>query len=154
MGMKYNSETDMFQINVKFPKQTALTKRSVISQIHSAYGELINEWNTISASIHGTSMSIPRKIGPTDLNCPVSLWVFVDASTKAYACCWENQINSTKRNITIPRLELVTLLLGIRLAHSIIMSLRKEAIHIRIVGDSKIASSICEKSSKTYYENS
>uniref|UniRef100_A0A1I7WA26 RNase H domain-containing protein n=1 Tax=Heterorhabditis bacteriophora TaxID=37862 RepID=A0A1I7WA26_HETBA len=99
-------------------------------------------------------MSIPRKIGPTDLNCPISLWVFVDASAKAYACCaylshgllgtsklvsGKIELTPLKRNITIPRLELVALLLGIRLAHSIIMSLRKEAIYIRIVGDSKVA---------------
>uniref|UniRef100_A0A1I7W7R8 Reverse transcriptase domain-containing protein n=1 Tax=Heterorhabditis bacteriophora TaxID=37862 RepID=A0A1I7W7R8_HETBA len=49
------------------------------------------------------------------------------------------KVTPIKRNVTISRLDLIALLLGLRLAHSVITSLKKEIIQIYIVGSNKAA---------------
>ncbi|KAK6013267.1 Pao retrotransposon peptidase [Ostertagia ostertagi] len=118
--------------------------------------EYINRWNEICTEISGTSIRVPRNIGLTLHDGKGStLWVFGDASQLAISCCsyvTHPPSNQTKgllcaktrlapkeRQLTIPRLELLAILISLRLAKTILRSYQGRITKVYIVNDSKIA---------------
>ncbi|ETN81764.1 hypothetical protein NECAME_02054 [Necator americanus] len=117
--------------------------------------EFLHEWNELCLDISGTVVTIPRSIGSNSKNTGnATLWVFGDASQVAISCCYVSHPpeNDTKgllcaktrlapqqRQLPIPRLELLAILISVRLAKTIVTKYRHRLKAVHIVSDSKIA---------------
>ncbi|VDO78147.1 unnamed protein product [Heligmosomoides polygyrus] len=113
--------------------------------------EYVSRWNEICAETRGTALKIPRNIATANhLHNRSTLWIFGDASKVAIACCGYvthvpyNNTNGLllaplRRKLSIPRLELLALLISLRLASSILRVHQRHIQCVQIVSDSKIA---------------
>uniref|UniRef100_A0A1I7W8R0 Integrase catalytic domain-containing protein n=1 Tax=Heterorhabditis bacteriophora TaxID=37862 RepID=A0A1I7W8R0_HETBA len=166
LGLNYNIKTDSIEIEVNFPQVTSLTKRKVISLIHSVFDPIgitvpllvkhklflrnlfvnnlkwddilqpgfISEWNSISMSIDGTVVSIPRHIGPSSLTNESELWVFADASKLVYACCAyisHRELGESSRLVSGKAHSIVYIVSDSKVALSWIISTRSLPIFVR-----------------------
>ncbi|VDP62064.1 unnamed protein product [Heligmosomoides polygyrus] len=97
--------------------------------------EYVSRWKEICAEIRGTAIKIPRNIAAENrLHNRSTLWIFGDASQVAIACCSyvtygpdhntngllcaKARLAPLRRKLSIPRLELLALLISLRLANS------------------------------------
>ncbi|ETN83958.1 hypothetical protein NECAME_17313 [Necator americanus] len=129
--------------------------------------EFLHEWNELCLDISGTVVTIPRSIGSNSKDTGnATLWVFEDASQVVISCCCyvsHPPENDTKgllcaktmlschflvsffllvpqqRQLPIPRLELLAILIFVRLAKTIVTKYRHRLKYVHIVSDSKIA---------------
>ncbi|KAK6019496.1 Tas retrotransposon peptidase A16 [Ostertagia ostertagi] len=110
---------------------------------------------TIKSYISGFEITLPRKVAEKSPNNTMS--VFVDSSKRAYACCIyvtsttnkgtsesrlftaKSKIAPIKKEQTIPRLELLSIFIGLSLAESTIQKTNMEFKQINIFSDSTIA---------------
>ncbi|VDO41802.1 unnamed protein product [Haemonchus placei] len=109
----------------------------------------VDKWNEIHTKINDTTISLPRNIGRGNEKTGKStLWIFADASQLATVfcayvthlpnhhtdglLCAKARLAPLKRKLSIPRLELIAILISLRLAKTILHSLH-------IVNDSEIA---------------
>lgn len=124
-------------------------------------------WISSCNPINNISLSIPRYIGSTDTNQETresTLWIFADASMMAIATCafFKNNITNEvsslvsgktrlapkKSKQTIPKLELIGIVIGMRLAKTIFDVSKHKISQINIASDSEIALSWIKKSGK------
>ncbi|RCN33861.1 Pao retrotransposon peptidase, partial [Ancylostoma caninum] len=100
--------------------------------------EASQQWNSIRSNIIGFSKSIPRKALEKDWKAEYILSIFVDSSKRAYACSLyvttatehgkvdtqlftaKSKVAPLKKEQTIPRLELLSIFLGLGVAESTI----------------------------------
>ncbi|KAK6024921.1 Pao retrotransposon peptidase, partial [Ostertagia ostertagi] len=126
---------------------------------------LIQEWLTITKDIDKFHIRVSRQlIRPRPPPHQNNLWVFADASNQAMAVCaymvdtevtefsslisGKTMLAPKKRQLSIPRLELLAILLALRLAESISTTLYIVVSDIFIVSDSRIALSWIRTSRK------
>uniref|UniRef100_A0A7I5E795 Peptidase A2 domain-containing protein n=1 Tax=Haemonchus contortus TaxID=6289 RepID=A0A7I5E795_HAECO len=116
--------------------------------------ELCHKWKTACREINDVTIKMPRRAANDTDKCH-TLWVFCDASKLAIAACAYLQNNDThavsqlisgktrltpKKTVqTIPKLELLAILIGITLAKTLQSKLRLKIPSISIVSDSEIA---------------
>uniref|UniRef100_A0A7I4Y3E6 Integrase catalytic domain-containing protein n=1 Tax=Haemonchus contortus TaxID=6289 RepID=A0A7I4Y3E6_HAECO len=116
--------------------------------------ELCHKWQTACREINDVTIKMPRRAA-NDTDKRYTLWVFCDASKLAIAACAYLQNNDThavsqlisgktrltpKKTVqTIPKLELLAILIGITLAKTLQSKLRLKIPSISIVSDSEIA---------------
>ncbi|KAK6762831.1 hypothetical protein RB195_023510 [Necator americanus] len=118
--------------------------------------EFLHEWNELCLDISGTVVTIPRSIGSNSKDTGnATLWVFGDASQVAISCCSyvshppendtkgllcaKTRLVPQQRQLPIPRLELLAILISVRLAKTIVTKYRHRLKAFYIVSDSKIA---------------
>ncbi|KAK6750546.1 hypothetical protein RB195_002489 [Necator americanus] len=115
------------------------------------------KWNSVIQEINNACIRVSRPLlrSPTSHTSRISLWVFCDASKMAISTCAylrcenTNEITSlisgksklTPKKIqqTIPRLELLAILIGLRMAKTILDSINIEIISVNVASDSEIA---------------
>ncbi|KAK6736395.1 hypothetical protein RB195_019213 [Necator americanus] len=115
------------------------------------------KWNSVMQEINNACIRVSRPLlrSPTSHTSRISLWVFCDASKMAISICAylrcenTNEITSlisgksklTPKKIqqTIPRLELLAILIGLRMAKTILDSINIEIISVNDASDSEIA---------------
>ncbi|EYC34940.1 hypothetical protein Y032_1248g3781, partial [Ancylostoma ceylanicum] len=117
--------------------------------------ELHKKWNAACSNINGAYISIPRALvaANSDLT-NTTLWLFADASKSAIATCayllhanaaithllsGKTKLAPKKSEQTIPRLELLGILIAMRLGSSILHSIKFTVKRIVIATDSEIA---------------
>ncbi|XGW34163.1 hypothetical protein V3C99_018183 [Haemonchus contortus] len=117
--------------------------------------EFHKKWNTLCAAVNNAEITIPRVLSaenkPLKDSC---LWVFADASKEAIATCsyivfqdkttsplvsGKTKLSPKKTPQTIPRLELLGILIALRLGCSILRTNNYLIREIAIVSDSEIA---------------
>ncbi|KAK5982915.1 hypothetical protein GCK32_022806, partial [Trichostrongylus colubriformis] len=118
--------------------------------------EYVNRWNEIVTEISGTLISVPRDIGAVlSHDHGSTLWIFGDASQLAISCCSyvthlpshhtkgllsaKTRLAPKEKQLSIPRLELLAILISLRLAKTILRSYKGRIKLVRIVNDSRIA---------------
>ncbi|XGW29675.1 hypothetical protein V3C99_009042 [Haemonchus contortus] len=124
------------------------------------------QWNEACQELNNVSISLPRYVGNPHASSKSSmtLWVFADASSIALATCafirnedtrevsplisGKTRLSPKKTKQTIPRLELVAILMAMRLARTITTAIKKGLLQINVLSDSEIALSWL-KSAKT-----
>ncbi|KAK6755881.1 hypothetical protein RB195_014336 [Necator americanus] len=122
--------------------------------------EFLHEWNELCLDISGTVVTIPRSIGSNSKDTGnATLWVFEDASQVVISCCSyvsHPPENDTKgllcaktmlschflvsffllvpqqRQLPIPRLELLAILISVRLAKTIVTKYRHRLKYVHI----------------------
>ncbi|KHJ98965.1 integrase core domain protein [Oesophagostomum dentatum] len=118
--------------------------------------QLAQKWNETCEQINGIKIQIPRnalQYGSNDQG--HTLWVFSDASKMAIASCaylqcaksleitqlisGKTRLTPKKIMQTIPRLELLGILIAIRLAKNIVSNLGEVIREVKIASDSEIA---------------
>uniref|UniRef100_A0A7I4Z4F9 Reverse transcriptase domain-containing protein n=1 Tax=Haemonchus contortus TaxID=6289 RepID=A0A7I4Z4F9_HAECO len=125
----------------------------------------VDKWNEIDTKINDTIISLPRNIGKGNEKMgKSSLWVFADASQLAIVCCAyvthlpnhhtdgllcaKARLAPFKRKLSIPRLELIAILISLRLAKTILHVYKGRIQSLHIVNDSKIALAWLQSSRK------
>ncbi|XGW27542.1 hypothetical protein V3C99_007836 [Haemonchus contortus] len=125
----------------------------------------VDKWNEIHTKINDTIISLPRNIGKGNEKMGKStLWVFADASQLAIVCCAyvthlpnhhtdgllcaKARLAPLKRKLSIPRLELIAILISLRLAKTILHVYKGRIQSLHIVNDSKIALAWLQSSRK------
>ncbi|KAK5976922.1 Pao retrotransposon peptidase [Trichostrongylus colubriformis] len=116
-----------------------------------------NTWKSIMADIDGFEVTLPRKVVEKDGTTKHTLSIFVDSSKRAYACCIyvttasatgvketklftaKSKIAPIKKEQTIPRLELLSIFIGLSLAESTINKIDVTFEQINVFSDSTIA---------------
>ncbi|KAK6761333.1 hypothetical protein RB195_022408 [Necator americanus] len=115
------------------------------------------KWNSVIQGINNACIRVSRPLlrSLTSHTSRISLWVFCDASKMAISTCAylrcenTNEISSlisgksklTPKKIqqTIPRLGLLAILIGLRMAKTILDSINIEIIRVNVASDSEIA---------------
>ncbi|XGW12070.1 hypothetical protein V3C99_013054 [Haemonchus contortus] len=186
LGVTYNTESDEFTLELKFPDNKNVTKRDVLSQLNSIYDplgiaapltihlkhlmreiydrtiewkepeskDLADIWNDTCSKTNSISLSAPR-FPFEDYIDSFSLWVFSDASIQALAVCayfrnehtvkvspltsGKTRLTPKKIKQTIPKLELLAILMAARLGKTTTNKNKKPVSHINILSDSEIA---------------
>ncbi|VDL65790.1 unnamed protein product, partial [Nippostrongylus brasiliensis] len=116
--------------------------------------EICNNWNSLTREVDRASISIPRTVLDTSKGAKSRLWVFADASNIAISTCaylqcetsgtvstlvsGKTKLTPKKCRQTIPRLEMVGVLMASRLCKSIAETY-KIITRASIVTDSEIA---------------
>ncbi|VDO68708.1 unnamed protein product [Heligmosomoides polygyrus] len=118
--------------------------------------EYIKRWNEMCAEISGFQCKIQRNIGSAIEQADKStLWIFGDARQIAISCCSyvthppnhdtkgllcaKTRLSPQQRQLSIPRLELIAILISLRLAKSIVGTYRARLKSVFIICDSNIA---------------
>lgn len=120
--------------------------------------ELRDKWNRQCSEVNNTVLSVPRLLSPflaTNNSRTARLWVFADASKVAIsACafiqsqegdtvsqimCGKSRLTPKKNEQTIPRLELLGILIAMRLAVSIEKAVNTKIATVNVVTDSEVA---------------
>jgi hypothetical protein len=108
---------------------------------------------SLIASLDGTKVPLPRFVFPQTPS--ITLHVFVDASEKAYAACIyatptidgerqstllfaKTKLAPLRKKLTIPRLELVAMVLGVR-AYLLVQEALRHKGDVRFYSDSEVA---------------
>ncbi|EYC14365.1 hypothetical protein Y032_0040g167 [Ancylostoma ceylanicum] len=128
--------------------------------------EASQQWNSIRSNIIGFSKSIPRKVLEKDPEATHILSIFVDSSKRAYACSLyvtttsedgkvdtqlftaKSKVAPLKKEQTIPRLELLSIFLGLSVAESTIEKSGVKFAKVNVFSDSTIALSWVHTSKK------
>ncbi|CAJ0598230.1 unnamed protein product [Cylicocyclus nassatus] len=118
--------------------------------------EEAQKWKTIKEDIVGFKKSIPRRVLHKTPDAEHKLAVFVDSSKRAYACCLyvttvENgkmvttlftakaKVAPIKKEQTIPRLELLSIFLGLSVAETTMSKCGIKFTEVNLFSDSTIA---------------
>ncbi|KAK5965068.1 Pao retrotransposon peptidase [Trichostrongylus colubriformis] len=114
-------------------------------------------WEIIKHDISGFQITLPRKVVEKSSTAAKTMSIFVDSSKRAYACCiyvtstlskgtTESRLFTAKSKIapinkeqTIPRLELLSIFIGLNLAESTIQKTSMDFEQINLFSDSTIA---------------
>ncbi|CAJ0607513.1 unnamed protein product [Cylicocyclus nassatus] len=128
--------------------------------------EQIQRWKTIQDDIVGFKKAIPRTVLNKTPEAKYMLSIFVDSSKRAYACCLytttsaKNGMKSTslftakakvapiKKEQTIPRLELLSIFLGLSVAETTMSKCGINFSEVNLFSDSTIALSWIASSKK------
>ncbi|KAK6764826.1 hypothetical protein RB195_024956 [Necator americanus] len=114
---------------------------------------ICERWNKLCENVNNAVISVPRSI--SQKGSKMRLWVFADASNVAIATCTylqctftgtvstlisgKTKLSPKRCRQTIPRLELVGILMAIRLGRPVISNMYGHIGQISIVSDSEIA---------------
>ncbi|CAJ0606944.1 unnamed protein product [Cylicocyclus nassatus] len=118
--------------------------------------KLCEKWNLTLQEVNNASIKVPRLLLQSTFNSSkVSLWVFCDASKMAVATCaylrcessnkvsqlisGKSKLTPKKTQQTIPRLELLGILIALRMANNILQAITTQLCAINIASDSEIA---------------
>ncbi|KAK6009702.1 hypothetical protein OSTOST_25348 [Ostertagia ostertagi] len=145
------------EVNQRIPKEDRLESNclKVLGVEYKLENDAFQVTTNFRNAVNGAIISLPRPFNP---GAKIRLWAFADASNAAIATCAYGQ-NVLSRSIsslisgktrltprkchqTIPRLELIGLLMAMRLTNSIVSNVGKSHItvdSISVVTDSEIA---------------
>ncbi|KAK6742031.1 hypothetical protein RB195_009726 [Necator americanus] len=169
LGVDYNTITDNFTVRTKFVHNKKLTKRDVVSQINSIYDpigltgplmvklksmmreifdskvdwktpldqKICDEWYKLCKEVDLATLSIPR----CKQDCNRSLFILTMCPLwhNFRPDLWKDAIDPKKLHQTIPKLELLGILIAARLGCSILSAVQAKIEEVNIVSDSEIA---------------
>uniref|UniRef100_A0A183GRU9 Reverse transcriptase domain-containing protein n=1 Tax=Heligmosomoides polygyrus TaxID=6339 RepID=A0A183GRU9_HELPZ len=167
LGMLWNAMEDTISLKCGEKQANKISKRTILSQINGCCFDPLGlltpleedelSWKAIKSKIIGFQVTLPRKVVQNNNSTSHTLSVFVDSSKRAYACSIyvtttsyhgveESRLFTAKSEIapinkeqTIPRLELLSIFIGLGLVESTIQKINVKFEKISIFSDSTIA---------------